>query len=54
MTGILIPKPDIIIFRPTKVSTKASPILRNLKYSIIPEIAKQSDLKPRISKIFQL
>jgi hypothetical protein len=33
-------KLDIHIFTPTNVSTNARPILRNLKYSIMPEIAK--------------
>jgi hypothetical protein len=39
MIGISI-KPERHIFKPTKDNTNARPVLRNLKYSIIPEIAK--------------
>jgi len=52
--GISKWKNEASIFIPTNVRTNASPTLRNRKNPIIPAIAKYSDLKPSIAKIFEV
>jgi hypothetical protein len=52
--GISMWKNEVSILIPTNVRTKATPVLRYLKYPMIPFIAKYSDLSPRIAKMFEV